>query len=222
MFSSNSFFQHKIFWMACFLVLVSFLFGSCSSDTQNISLEKSVQAQSNPAGENKATTKKINFLDDSVDLCRFKLVGIGFGEKEGDKEIYELMKAGFPEDTSIENGIAIFNKLEKCYNTGQPPLTVKEVKEALNREVCEKYTRINDTNLCYKRKRILEEGNLLKGSFLESGTMETDKNVANPEGIWLMMELDKHRNDMKGELVFPFLIKKYRDISKSNSVPKTK
>ena len=178
----------------------------------NCALQKTTQAQTNSNTENGQISKSVNFLDESVDLCRFTSADF-LQEKDAklydlDKQIYELRNAGFSNEVLIEDAAAIFNKVENCYQTGKKPVPLKaeEIRNAINREVCKNYPQINDAYLCYKRKDSIERDKLPKGSFLFAETGKVQNK--NTEEIWLYVEMDKHRRDLVGELIFPFLIRK--------------
>ena len=173
---------------------------------------KNTQAQTNANNEIGQISKSVNLLDESVDLCRFRSADF-LQAKDAklfnlDKQIYELRNAGFSNEISIDDATAVFNKFAACYRTEKKaiPLKAEEIRNAINQEACKNYQQINDSNLCYKRKDYVERDKLPKGSFLfvEKGKVQ-DKNT---QEIWLYLEMDKHRRDLIGELVFPFLIRK--------------
>lgn len=168
--------------------------------------EREAAAQNNQTNSptKDAGRKDFDFLKSLGDVCLYK--NLDYMDKPEGKRLYELMKAGYPKEITLEEGVAIFNKFAECNETGkrQPPLRAEEVVASIRDWVCEDDTNVKDKKSCAEFWKIAETGRVPKGAFIDfTGGRGNYKGY--DVDSWqaeLFIRLDKNRRDMKGAPYF--------------------
>ncbi len=192
------------FWVVgiCLLVL--------SGCTLSPLSEQSVSAQSNQT--NLSLTDKqqdIEVLRGITNLCIYQNPSFNPGreEKNADSRLYSLIKAGYPNEISLGEAVAVFNRFTQCDDRSktQPLLSVEEFKAAIRDWNCAEEKDVDDKKFCADAWKIAETGKMPKGSFLDfdRGTGGTSRvrgykgYYVNTWEISLYLQLDKYRRDLK-------------------------
>jgi hypothetical protein len=179
------------------------LFGCASSYAP----ERTAEAQTNQAKTPAETIQKnLEFLQGIENPCDFNNVS-GTNTEFGAKKLYELIHAGFPKETSVEEAVETFNRFAKCEEKSktQPPLTADEVLAAIRDWDCTREENKDEKKFCVEAWKISETGKMPKGSlFVYDRGMNGRSTVRGYKGYYvqtweiiLYLRLDKHRLDLR-------------------------
>lgn len=187
------------------LVLTVAVLSACgSAPTSFAGREASAQSKQTAPQTPNAATQDFEFLRSLGDVCLYK--NLDYLNKPEGKRLYELMKAGYPKEISLEEGVAIFNKFAECNETGktQPPLRAEEVVASIRDWVCEDDRDVKDKKSCGEFWKIAETGRVPKGAFLDStsGRIAYKGYDVDSWHTELFIRLDKNRRDTKGAPYF--------------------
>ena len=187
------------------VILIGFLLLGCPSSSVPEQIAEAQTNQSNiPVKE--LVHKDLEFLQDIKDPCDYRYLK-NLETDPGVRKLYNLINAGFPKETSIEEAVATFNRLAECDDRSkmQPPLTVAEVVAALRDWDCTEEKDADDKKFCADVWKIADTGKMPQGSFFDFDRgMGGTSRVRGYKGyyvhtweIFLYLHLDKFRRDLR-------------------------